>query len=136
VSVLAFVKGKSDPVSEHFLAKEFDCPCGVCGMTFVDEDLIAKLEALRMRLGVPIRITSGYRCDYHQRELAARGLETASGRSQHQDGKAADLSTGKHSGMDLERHARAVGFQAVGVGRTWVHVDLRGGRDRHWGYKT
>jgi uncharacterized protein YcbK (DUF882 family) len=138
VNVLSFSKGSAEKLSDHFVASEFDCPCGVCSVTFIEPALVEKLELLRAKLGCPIDIDrgGGYRCDFHQRELSERGIETAKGRSQHQDGRAADISTGDHSGMELERAARAVGFRAVGVAKRWIHVDLRDDRDRHWGYRS
>jgi hypothetical protein len=137
VKTLAFLKGNTDHVSSHFLGKEFDCPCSVCTMTFVHEELLEKLEKLREKLGCSITIdkSGGYRCDYHQRELREKGFETAQGRSQHQDGRAADISTGRHSGLALEHAARAIGFKAVGVGTNWIHVDLRADRNYFWGYR-
>jgi uncharacterized protein YcbK (DUF882 family) len=127
-------KGSRKKLSKYFDAREFACPCPNCTETLIDSLLVERLDALRERLGVPVRITSGYRCPAHQKWLAKRGYETAKN-SRHLIGEAADLWTGAHAGKELERHARAAGFCAVGVGRTFIHVDLRDDKpNRRWEY--
>lgn len=120
-------------VAENFQAKDFDCPCKHCRETLVDLKLIEQLQYMRELLGIPLVVTSGYRCQAHQDELAAQGYETAKN-SMHLVGGAADVRTGKHSGVGLERAARKAGFRAVGVGGSWAHVDVRDGKDRRWIY--
>lgn len=134
MALLRLKKGDHEPVGKHFAGAEFDCPCPSCVETLIDTDLIDRLDALRDRLGAPIRITSGYRCPAHQKFLAAHGFETAK-HSRHLVGEAADIWTGKQTGEQLEAAARAVGFRAVGVAKVWVHVDLRDDKDRRWLYE-
>jgi uncharacterized protein YcbK (DUF882 family) len=135
---LCFPKGSDERVGPHFLAKEFDCPCDNCSHTFIDPRLPELLERFRQILGVPLVLHRGcgYRCEYYEQRLRDAGFETAKKRSTHEDGKAADISTGKHSGRELEAAARKAGFRAVGVGHTFVHVDTRADRDRRWTYRT
>lgn len=130
----AYQKGSDESLSKDFKAREFDCPCDNCSQTFIDDELVLKLQELRDVLGFPLKITSGYRCDHHQEELKEMGFETAVGKSQHQEGRAADVKTGHHLGVEIEEAARSVGFRAVGVGKSWAHVDLRDERDRRWTY--
>jgi uncharacterized protein YcbK (DUF882 family) len=129
-----YQKGSDEQITKDFKAREFDCPCDHCSQTFIDDELVLKLQEMRDMLAFPIKITSGYRCDHHQEELREMGFETARGRSEHQEGKAADIKTGHHLGVELEEAARAVGFKAVGVGKAWVHVDLRDDKERRWTY--
>ena len=58
-------------LSEHFHAREFQCKCAsrgykewyFCGGdSWPHPELVAKLEALRQRIGKPITVTSGCRC--------------------------------------------------------------------------
>lgn len=126
-------KGIRHRLSEHFSTIEFDCSCSECSYTFIDEELIDLLQKMRDILGCPITVTSGYRCEHKQTELQAAGFETAK-KSSHKDGRAADLWTGKHSGEELEKVARDVGFMAVGVGETFAHVDTRKDKVRRWTY--
>ena len=130
-------KGLNQKLSEHFSSNEFDCPCDLCADTNIDEDLFTKLEAMRQSLACSLRIHpgGGYRCDQYQFSLTKRGFETSKGISQHQLGKAADISTGLHSGEELEKHAKKAGFRAIGVSANWIHVDVRNDKDRFWYYK-
>ncbi len=127
-----YPKDDTTQLSPHFNVSEFRCPCSSCTETLVDSDLITKLEKMREKTG-KLGITSGYRCEAYQSELRLRGFETAKGTSQHTLGKACDITNGVMSGAELESLAREAGFEAVGVGRTWVHVDLRAGPLR-WFY--
>lgn len=129
-----FIKTVDVPLSLHFSVAEFNCPCKECILTVVDLDIIPKLEALRTLLGTKLTITSGYRCRAYQEALRLRGYETALGVSQHELGRAADVSNGVSLGHELEDAAHKAGFKAVGVGSNWVHVDLRDDKDRRWSY--
>lgn len=135
MSVLKLVKGSDVILSTNFRSSEFDCSCGVCQETLVDEDLIAKLEAFRSQVGSPLKINSGYRCRNKQDELRASGYETSAGPSTHEAGRAADVvrADAGSTGLELEAAARAAGFSSVGVAHNWVHVDLRPGY-RRWQY--
>ena len=135
-SVIEYKKGTDTQLSTHFTSREFDCPCSDCTKTLIDKELVSHLEAVRTSLGSVLHITSGYRCSSYQAQLKLRGYETASGISQHTLGKAADVSNGVMTGMELEGYARKVGFRAVGVGNHWIHVDMRSDKDRRWAYKS
>ncbi len=134
MSVISFKKGSKAQVSTHFVSNEFDCPCVDCRVTLVDKILVSQLEAMRTLLGSKLQVTSGYRCQDYQDQLALRGYETAKN-SQHLLGKAADVTNGVATGVELEEIARRVGFTSVGVGKHFVHLDLRPGY-RRWAYKS
>lgn len=119
-------------MSPNFRATEFDCPCGQCTETQIDEDLVSKLQQLRDTAG-SIKINSGYRCANYQEELRKRGYETAKGVSQHELGKAADICIAGLTGPQMEEKAKEL-FKAIGVGRYFVHVDLRDDKERRWTY--
>ena len=135
MSVNIFTKKAGVQISPNFNSDEFDCPCDKCDHTLIDEDLVSKLQALRDLTGASLHINSGYRCQAHQDALTASGAETAKGVSQHTLGKAADVKVEGLSGPDLEVKARDVGFMAVGVAKTWCHLDLRIDKERTWYYK-
>lgn len=139
MSTLKFPKGSKEKLSEYFVGSEFDCPCTECSVTLCDSRLVEKLTEVRRAIGRAIKITSGYRCASYQNNLRLRGYETATGVSQHELGRAADFVAGNDAsvgGKELERLARAAGFKAVGVGNTFVHVDLRDDKERRWEYVT
>jgi uncharacterized protein YcbK (DUF882 family) len=132
--VHSYPKHSDESLSKDFKVSEFACPCDHCEETLIDDELVLRLQELREALGFPLKITSGYRCEHHQEELREMGFETAVGKSQHELGRAADVKTGHHLGIEIEEAARSVGFKAVGVGKAWAHVDLRDDRDRRWKY--
>ena len=103
-------------ITDHFRAREFECPC--CKGVIIDEVLVEKLEKLREKVGMPILITSGYRCSKHNREVGGAP------RSLHTVGKAADIVA---KGFPLDRFfSLAVDiFPRVGIYRKgFLHVDL------------
>ena len=124
-------------LSAHFGSQEFICRCGLCSDQKVDGELIRRLELVRVEVGVRVFVTSGFRCDRYQEILRNRGYETAKGRSSHQEGQAADLTV-----FDPSLHVKLIEsckkyFTAYGIGRTFVHVDLRppkNGQPRVWSY--
>lgn len=132
--IITYKKDTNTQLSTHFNSSEFTCPCQDCKITLIDKDLVSHLEAMRTLLGSKLHITSGYRCQGYQDQLTLRGYETAKN-SQHVLGRAADITDGVTPGMELEDMARRAGFESVGVGKAWVHVDLRPGY-RRWVYKT
>lgn len=132
--VHSYPKDSDESLTKDFKAREFDCPCDHCHETLIDDELVLKLQELRELLAFPIKITSGYRCEHHQEELREMGFETAVGKSQHELGKAADVKTGHHLGIEIEEAARSAGFKAVGVGRSFIHADLRDDKNRRWKY--
>lgn len=122
-------------LSEHFWAYEFDCKCGKCDQTLVAQELVDKLEKLREFTRHPIEVTSGYRCQKHQDNLSSLGYETVK-KSSHQEGLAVDIVCGAFDGKMLTELAEKAGFQNIGTGRRFIHVDVRSGGPRRWGYKT
>ena len=135
--VKQYPKDSAEKLNDYFSVSEFKCPCSSCDSVHIDSELVDKLTAMRVGLGGPLRVNSGYRCQNYQDELRLRGYETSVGISQHQLGRAADIMDSKEilTGVQLERDAREAGFMAVGVGGTWCHVDLRSDKIRRWEYK-
>jgi uncharacterized protein YcbK (DUF882 family) len=130
----SYDKSKPVKLSDHFSSDEFDCPCSSCDKTLIDSNLIARLEVLRKIIGAAIVIDSGYRCQYYQDQLKARGYETATGVSQHTLGLAADIRSDSRSGADLTVFAAEAGFMAIGTGKWWIHIDCRSDKERRWDY--
>lgn len=107
----------------NFSAKEFQC--SHCGEEFMREEFIKMLQALRTEYGLPMTITSGYRCQHHPIE-AAKHFPGA-----HSMGIAADVSVSGADAYRLVKMAMKLGFTGVGVqqrgaGR-FVHLDIRNG---------
>lgn len=120
--------------SKHFSAKEFECHDGICVRQFINDNLINLLDAVRDEVGLPVKVTSGFRCDKHQETLRNQGYETATGRSSHQDGNAADISCSDMKKLE-DACLKVFAKYSVGVARSFIHVDIRAGGPRRWTYK-
>jgi zinc D-Ala-D-Ala carboxypeptidase len=124
-------------LSEHFCAEEMACRCG-CGLGLHPDDLHPELLDLLEQVralagGLPLAITSGLRCPAHN---AAQGGVPD---SPHCRGAAADIACGSAvRRWQLLVAAVTAGAQGIGLARTFVHVDVDRGADRHrpaaWGY--
>jgi uncharacterized protein YcbK (DUF882 family) len=119
--------------SPFFNLREFECKCGLCARQTISTELVKKLHKIRTELGLPITVTSGYRCAAYQARL--RGSlpvgHTAKGRSSHEAGNAADLAC---RDMDKLLKLCESEFKAIGVASTFVHVDTRSDKLRRWKY--
>lgn len=115
-----------EQLSEHFWLREFHCLCtsAVCQNTYVDDDLISKLEELRTACGT-IKINDAYRCSKHNNEVGGKPG------SYHLLGKAADIKTPLGAALTA-MNAENGPFKNGGVGRygTFIHVDVRGYKAR------
>lgn len=110
-------------LTEHFSEAEFACRC--CGMlptTGISMALLLGLERLRLRIGRPINISSGYRCPDHNRTVG--GVWN----SQHVKGTAADIYVDGMGVRELANICKQI-FDGVGtyVSQGFVHVDMRAG---------
>ena len=68
----------------NFKPDEFRCSC--CNRLEIASELIDMLQTAREALGVPLTLTSAYRCPDHNSKIKG------SSRSQHLLGKAADIT--------------------------------------------
>ena len=87
MSVVTYQRGDTTALSKNFTRDEFECQCGKCTAQMIDTELVDKLQRIRDVLGVPLKITSGYRCIPHN--AAVKG----SSGSKHRYGMAADWRT-------------------------------------------
>jgi len=110
-------------LTEHFNLREFQCRC--CGTVKLDFVLVQKLEELRRYLGVPVRVTSGYRCPAHNQ--AVGGVKD----SLHCQGLAADIVVPDRSLAVVRQTAAALGFGGIGDYGSFLHLDL-GAAGRRW----
>ncbi len=108
------------PHLRYFEPHEFECDahCGAC-LGLMDETLLAKLDELRHRVKRPLVINSGYRCK--ARNKAVGGTADSS----HMTGMAVDIAC-PDSGtrMLLVKEALSLGFNRVGLGNGFVHLDI------------
>lgn len=117
--------------TRNFSRRELACKCG-CKPTPTGIDanlqrLANALQELRDLAGVPLVVTSGYRCPRHNQ--AIKGARS----SQHTLGLAADVWSKYMTPAELADLAERVpAFANGGIGRysRWVHVDIRSGKAR------
>lgn len=116
-------------LTPHFTLAEFACKC-LCGGESKPEILanltrVAKmLEAVRVALGgVPITITSGYRCPKHNAHVGGAP------QSQHLTGRAADIQVKGMEPLEVQRIVKGVSaVHGVGEHPRFTHLDIRGHR--------
>ena len=108
-------------IAKNFHLKEFVCNCGKCHLseTKIDGQLVKKLQVLRDKLGKPMKITSGYRCEFHNRSVGGAKA------SYHLKGKAVDiLASDRRDRVNLIKWALEIGL-TVGLGDGFLHFDNR-----------
>jgi zinc D-Ala-D-Ala carboxypeptidase len=103
----------------NFSADEFKC--SHCGKNEMQADFMSRLQALRMRYGKPMKITSGYRCPEHP--IEAKKAKSGA----HASGLACDVGVEGTDAYRLLRLALELGFTGIGVqqkgtGR-FIHLD-------------
>lgn len=112
------LKKRNEVWDGHFQPWEFVCPC--CGKMKVSEKLLKALNDLRNLVRVPLIVSSGYRCYYHNKRV--RGAP----KSYHLRGMAADLVCRTMTPSQLAEMAKQIGdFGFVKIYQKHIHVDVR-----------
>jgi uncharacterized protein YcbK (DUF882 family) len=121
-------------VSKFF--SEDELKCQHCGEYQYDSNFLDLLDSIRMELGVPMRVSSGYRCPSHPIEAAK------SQPGVHSTGMAVDILCYGAEALDLVRVAQAHGISRIGVNQKgdlaqrFVHLDICDDKPRpaFWSY--
>jgi uncharacterized protein YcbK (DUF882 family) len=127
---------------EHFKQSEFACHCGECGSTGNEMDLnfVFALDQLRERFGLPMIITSGYRCPAYNESISTTGKD-----GPHTTGRAADVAVSGEQAFHLVQQCSLGGWM-TGIGinqrgayeKRFIHLDDLGvpghPRPRIWTY--
>lgn len=130
--MITWKRGEHKQLNKYFNTKEFECRCGTCEDQILDESLLSRLTGLREDYGMPIIITSGYRCPEYQLKLLSGGKYETVKNSTHCLGKAVDVTC---SLLDTLCSKAEKFFDAIGDGRKrkFIHLDTRLGK-RRWQY--
>ena len=111
-------------LSEHFQRDEFLCKCGRAecdALKLPDPKLVNNLEELRRRLGRPVVILSGLRCQFQNQRVGGEQ------QSAHLTGHAVDLLAGNSGDRDMILDTlysvKPRLFRRIGIGKTFIHVD-------------
>lgn len=116
-----------------FKASEFECSCGCTG-NMIDPELLFILETIRLDVGFPMTITSGYRCRPHN--IAVGGHK----KSAHCTGQAVDISCRHKSAAKIISKALELGVTGIGIsqkgnwGSRFVHLDISHDKFKMWSY--
>ena len=111
--------------SKYFKPQEFACRCG-CGAQEVSEVLLRELDSIREHFGVPVSITSGRRCESHNKAVGGAN------KSQHVLGLAADIQVKGKTPKEVFEflNQKFKSHYGIGLYKTFVHFDVRDKRAR------
>lgn len=111
----------------YFQLKDFNCQ--ETGENKMCPQFLERLDELRHRCGFPFIITSGYRSPKHSIERRKSKPGT------HAQGIAADIKvSGGDQRYTIQKHAYQMGFNGIGVHKTFIHVDDRDSTPVSWPY--
>ena len=100
----------------YFTRSELECPC--CHKCKIDDSFLNMLNYARKIANIPFIITSGYRCETHNKEVD--GVSN----SAHTRGFAVDIHAPNSTKRFIIVNALLrAGFKRIGIGKMFVHCD-------------
>jgi len=104
---------------KYFNYEEFNSPDLDDSGKKVSNELISMLDVARKKYGKSISINSGYRTRDHNAKVGGTP------NSSHLKGLAADIKcVNSTDRFKLEGILREVGFKRIGIGETFIHIDI------------
>ena len=104
---------------KYFNYEEFDSPDIQGSGQLMSNELISMLDVARKKYGKSMVINSGYRTIKHNEKVGGKPA------SSHTKGLAVDIAcTNSTDRFKLEGILRDVGFTRIGIGSTFIHVDI------------
>jgi hypothetical protein len=101
------------------------CTCGhaECDKRSVKQNVLSRVEFVRLDANRPLTITSGGRCGFHPNEKHRKTP------ADHQKGQAVDIRvSGGYERAQIVELGLKHGFNAIGVAKTFVHLGVRPGK--------
>lgn len=120
-----YKKGSTTKLSANFTVADFACHgVGCCTEVIINLALVELLQKIRDHFGVPVTVTSGYRCPVHN-----KNVNGATG-SRHAKGDAADIQVKGYAPRVVAQYAESIGIKGIGLYETsadgfFVHIDTR-----------
>ncbi len=107
----------------HFKPREFTCSCdGLCDHPdVISPEFVAKLDEIRERIGLPVTVTSGTRCERHNRKVG--GKPHSAHLPKNGVSHAADIKCSDSAYRFAFLSAALPLFKRIGVGKEFIHVD-------------
>jgi uncharacterized protein YcbK (DUF882 family) len=111
---------------KYFNYSEFDSPDVQGSGQLMDKILLEMLDEARDRFDGPIHINSGFRTPAHNEAVGGKMPdENGNGGSSHLKGLAVDIACNNSADrFDLINCLLDVGFNRIGVAKTFIHVDI------------
>jgi uncharacterized protein YcbK (DUF882 family) len=104
---------------KYFEYEEFDSPDIQGSGQLMDTKLLNMIDEAREIYGKPIRVTSGYRTEAHNRKVG--GVDSSS----HLKGLAIDVACVRSDDRFKMLNALLeVGFNRIGIAGTFIHIDI------------
>jgi|TARA_Y100001951_G_C11265215_1_gene255028 zinc D-Ala-D-Ala carboxypeptidase len=124
-------------ITKNFTTDEMACAC--CHKAEMDEEFMRTLQSIRDEMQRPLKITSGFRCENHNKKVSSTGK-----RGPHTYAKAADILISGADALRLFSVAQKHGVSGVGMSqkgdhnKRFVHLDTlspdEGPRPTVWTY--
>lgn len=120
--IIEFETGDNTQITKNFKRSEYQCGCGIKHWNKIDSELVLKHQEIRNNTGKVVKVTSGYRCRPHNKNVGG------SSKSYHMEGRAADIQI-------KDTDVRIMGSEAgraqlrVGHYKKFVHTDVSGRPD-------
>ena len=116
MSIKTYEKGKSIQISKNFKTTEFDCDGkNCCQTTWIDEELVKKLQNIRDHFGRSVNVISGYSCQKNKKTTTP----------EHLKGQAADITVSGFTPKQVAQYAEKIGILGIGLYDSFVHIDTR-----------
>ena len=116
---------------KYFKLEEFDSPDEPGSGKRMHKEIMHMLDAVRKKLGKPIKINSGYRTVARNKKIG--GVNDSS----HLKGLAADISCSNSvDRFKLLNLLLEAGFNRIGIAKSFIHIDIDKTKSQNviWGY--
>lgn len=108
---------KSWPYFNPRVDKMLTCSCG-CGRMEMKDEFMNQIVLIREAVGIPFRITSGFRCPTHNARVSSTGEA-----GPHTWGRALDIAADSRMKSLIQTAASGIGFNRFGIAKTFIHLD-------------
>jgi uncharacterized protein YcbK (DUF882 family) len=120
-------------VFKYFNRKEFACKCG-CGENHISDSFIELLDAAREHAGIPFKISSGYRCENHNRNEDGKANSSHTLLDGNGETHACDIiAEGSRARSLIVESLYAVGGDRIGISKEggFIHFDTDDTKDKN-----
>jgi len=122
---------KKEKISQHFTYQEISCKC-LCGFGYkkgdLDNSVVVILELIRNHFKKPVLITSGLRCEKHNKNVG--GVKN----STHTKGLAVDIKIDDITPQQISSFLDFLFPNCLGIGtyKTFTHINKRADKSYRW----